>query len=212
MALINCPKCGKRVSDKAIKCPRCGKILRRNKKRNFWIIISLVCMVLFSIGTVVGVIKFKEKTSKNKIEEQIDTDYYSLENSDDEATEIVTEITIKDLNGYNGNSYIDGVTNQYAIVGYQGSFAKNISYDSNVIKNIEIDTGDVNTMIPGNYPLTFKITIDVDEFCKKENKQNGIVGDTITINYDSSISIIDKEYAEEIIRGGVEKEDILGYK
>ena len=24
MALISCPKCGKQISDKAIKCPRCG--------------------------------------------------------------------------------------------------------------------------------------------------------------------------------------------
>lgn len=24
MALISCPKCGKQISDKAVKCPHCG--------------------------------------------------------------------------------------------------------------------------------------------------------------------------------------------
>lgn len=29
MALINCPNCGNRISDKAVKCPRCGYVLPR---------------------------------------------------------------------------------------------------------------------------------------------------------------------------------------
>lgn len=32
MALINCPECGKQISDKAEKCPKCGKKLNENKK------------------------------------------------------------------------------------------------------------------------------------------------------------------------------------
>lgn len=129
-----------------------------------------------------------------------------------EATEIVTEITIKDLNGYNGNSYMDGVESQYAIVGYQGSFTKSISYDSDVIKDIEVDIGDVNTMIEDNYPLSYKIVVDVAAFCEKEGKKNGITGDMLTLTYDSKISIIDKEFAEDMIENGADPENILGYK
>lgn len=29
MAIINCPECGKSVSDKAVSCPGCGNPLRR---------------------------------------------------------------------------------------------------------------------------------------------------------------------------------------
>ncbi len=129
-----------------------------------------------------------------------------------EATEIVTEITIKDLNGYNGNSYMDGVESQYAIVGYQGSFTKSISYDSDVIKDIEVDIGDVNTMIEDNYPFSYKIVVDVETFCEKEGKKNGITGDTLTLTYDSMISIIDREFAEDMIESGANPEHILGYK
>lgn len=33
MALINCPECGKEISDKAPKCPNCGKPLSRNRHK-----------------------------------------------------------------------------------------------------------------------------------------------------------------------------------
>lgn len=29
MPLINCPKCGKRISDKAVRCPNCGHRMER---------------------------------------------------------------------------------------------------------------------------------------------------------------------------------------
>lgn len=31
MALINCPNCGKTISDKAAKCPHCGKVMKLEK-------------------------------------------------------------------------------------------------------------------------------------------------------------------------------------
>ncbi len=127
------------------------------------------------------------------------------------SEETVTEISIKDLNGVNGNSYIAGVENQFAVVGYQGSFTKSISYDSDVIKDIEVKSGDVNTMIEGDYPLSFEIMIDVNAFCEKEGKQNGITGDTLTLTYDSTISIINREFADSMIANGAEAENILGY-
>ena len=34
MALINCPECGKEVSDTANLCPHCGYNLKRNKTNN----------------------------------------------------------------------------------------------------------------------------------------------------------------------------------
>jgi len=29
MALINCPECGKEISDKAASCPNCGIVLKK---------------------------------------------------------------------------------------------------------------------------------------------------------------------------------------
>lgn len=37
MALINCPECGKEVSDKALKCPDCGYVLKEEEK------IKIIC-------------------------------------------------------------------------------------------------------------------------------------------------------------------------
>lgn len=32
MALINCPDCGKEISNKAVSCPNCGRPIRNRKK------------------------------------------------------------------------------------------------------------------------------------------------------------------------------------
>ncbi len=37
MALINCPECGKEVSDKAESCPNCGFIINRQREVNNFI-------------------------------------------------------------------------------------------------------------------------------------------------------------------------------
>ena len=37
MALIQCPKCGKDVSDKAESCPRCGYPIRKKREKNAWV-------------------------------------------------------------------------------------------------------------------------------------------------------------------------------
>lgn len=51
MALINCPECGKEVSDEANKCIHCGytlKTIKTNEKRNY--IIMLCCLVVLVIA------------------------------------------------------------------------------------------------------------------------------------------------------------------
>jgi len=38
MALINCPECGEKISDKAIMCPKCGYSTRSNMMGiNLWL-------------------------------------------------------------------------------------------------------------------------------------------------------------------------------
>lgn len=32
MALINCPECGKEISDQAVSCPNCGTPINNQKK------------------------------------------------------------------------------------------------------------------------------------------------------------------------------------
>ena len=53
MALINCPSCGKQISDKAIQCPHCGKIISLTYKpirSKTWLIVSIVCLCIFVLS------------------------------------------------------------------------------------------------------------------------------------------------------------------
>lgn len=87
MSLINCPNCGKRISDKAIKCPKCGKNLRKNYKKRkinskkIVVIITSLIGILLIFSVIVGIIKYKEyqeKIAKEEIkkQKQIEEEYY----------------------------------------------------------------------------------------------------------------------------------------
>lgn len=61
MALINCPKCGKEISDKARKCPKCGYSSRNkfnNKKKSFSLKLIVICVIVgvFSIAVIFNLI------------------------------------------------------------------------------------------------------------------------------------------------------------
>ena len=57
MALINCPECGKEISDEAKSCPNCGKPLKVKReikinKKKLGIVIGII--VVLTIGIIVG--------------------------------------------------------------------------------------------------------------------------------------------------------------
>ena len=69
MALINCPECGKEISDRAENCPHCGFPITKQDKKSFnkikiWEIVFLlsfiICIVslsfkIYFLGIIFGV-------------------------------------------------------------------------------------------------------------------------------------------------------------
>ena len=59
MALIQCSKCGQRISDRATACPHCGN--KKQKKKKIWIFVGcgvlavLMAMVCILLGNSSGV-------------------------------------------------------------------------------------------------------------------------------------------------------------
>ena len=53
MALINCPECGKEISDKAASCPNCGTPI--NETENKQSIFGIVGFILSIIGLFCGI-------------------------------------------------------------------------------------------------------------------------------------------------------------
>ena len=59
MALINCPECGKEISDEAKTCPNCGKPLKKPKeKKKVNKKAVIICAVIMSIMVIGGSIGF----------------------------------------------------------------------------------------------------------------------------------------------------------
>lgn len=116
----------------------------------------------------------------------------------------ITQVSKKDL-----NNYISGINIKYVLLGSQsGTFLNQISYDSEVITDIEIDDSEVNTKVSGEYSITYIITVDTDALCKKENKNNLTKGDTSKITVETTVEVIDKAYAQTLTEnGGI----VIGY-
>lgn len=74
MALIKCPECGKRISDKARKCPNCGfpikrknvSILKKNKSNKSIFMIFTLTILFFIVGGIGGKIFFDINVSPEK--------------------------------------------------------------------------------------------------------------------------------------------------
>ena len=64
MALINCPECGKEVSDKAKVCTNCGVKIKKKSNKILKLVISIVVVILIF---VVGIFYFINKQNQEKL-------------------------------------------------------------------------------------------------------------------------------------------------
>ena len=75
MSMINCPECGKKISDKAKTCPNCGYTLHDMKKKKF--VVSIIIFMIIIVSVVLGF--FLQQTNK-KQNENINAISKSIEN------------------------------------------------------------------------------------------------------------------------------------
>lgn len=66
MALVNCPECGKEVSDTIKICPSCGYRIKKKNKKKIIILIAII-IVLIAISVTVGLLIYKNN-EKKKVE------------------------------------------------------------------------------------------------------------------------------------------------
>jgi uncharacterized Zn finger protein (UPF0148 family) len=48
--MINCPECGKEISDRAKKCPKCGYPISKNKSKKIICIVALAVIMLLAVS------------------------------------------------------------------------------------------------------------------------------------------------------------------
>ena len=93
-----------------------------------------------------------------------------------------------------------------------------IVYDADVIQNLDLNLSNVGTIyiqdsILGytEYDVPCQMLIDVDELCRKENKNNGTGGNAAKYNGTIKVQVVTKERADLLIEGGMMKDDFFGY-
>lgn len=84
MSLINCPNCGKRISDKANICPKCGSIIKKKiiKKKHIKaikkMIIILTIIGIILVLSVLGILKINRNNIFEKYTLYIGKSYETL--------------------------------------------------------------------------------------------------------------------------------------
>lgn len=112
MALINCPECGKNISDTSENCIHCGYPIKKSKKINkkinkkivgLLIIVALVLIAVFNINNLfphtiknTRLIKLMEYTSSADIKKDLGDDYEhrvwdALNSTSDEYEDIIID-------------------------------------------------------------------------------------------------------------------------
>lgn len=82
MALMNCPECGKEISDTAKKCPNCGfKLSKGINKMLLVILIVAGCLLILAVVLVISILRANNKKVRTgykegavNTEEQVQTD------------------------------------------------------------------------------------------------------------------------------------------
>lgn len=120
MALINCPECGKQISDKATTCPNCGcpiinnnssiqtPQVTRNKKRGCLIPI-LIILIILGIGLTVGISDMKKNPDKYN-SSKITAKFIDVSVEEGKKIDLVLkECGIEKLKSFEHDELLDGV-------------------------------------------------------------------------------------------------------
>lgn len=102
MALINCPECGKQISDKALSCPNCGFPIQTNSQENK----TLYNVELISIGNnddKIRTVRFLREVKGIGLAEAVKILDNLPQNIFTNLTKEVAEKTIKTLKSFNNN-------------------------------------------------------------------------------------------------------------
>ena len=130
MGLINCPECGKKISDKASSCPHCGnpiendssKRAKKTKKEYLWLFIIIVLFIF--VGWLYNDYKENQMTPEKarKLSEESEQIYKEqLENENFKAREYIRIIqsdnsTLREKReAYNELIKIKGIYSDYSI-------------------------------------------------------------------------------------------------
>lgn len=162
MALINCPECGKEVSDKAISCPNCGYVINSPlpyysyrktyffQKKKFWIIFS-ACILIIAAG-LFGYKKYTDYLKEQTILEEIQMkkEYHTnmLETFDDIIGGVQLTTTLHQKLSYTWKNELDSapqitslnykiIENMYATPDFSDDYNKLKDIDSKIKENMD---------------------------------------------------------------------------
>lgn len=138
MAIVNCPKCGNEISDKAKKCPKCGKRVKEIDKKLLLIVSVAIAVILVIIS---GVFLVKQTNERRELERQakIDECLDRLESFYLEADFDNVEVCINELDELKYDTTIQKSVLEYDREVYESAldFYENIRDTQSRVRNRE---------------------------------------------------------------------------
>ena len=176
MSMINCPECGKKISDKAKTCPNCGYTLHDMKKKKF--VVSIIIFMIIIVSVVLGF--FLQQTNK-KQNENINAISKSIENM--KNGKIPTKKEYNEI----ADKYKKLNNDQKKTIKNTNVFEQFGKFDLNKMNAVSTQINDIDDNIPFSDIISIKKKYD--QLSKEEQKY---------INYDkvdSAMQLSDIEKA-----------------
>lgn len=212
MALINCPECGKEISDKAKSCPNCGAKVKKTG------IIAVMCIIVMIVVVVIAGIYFVVNRNRTNHKNQVSNQEKVNDIEKDTEKEIIKEqeskyeryVNIAIKNTQEQLKHPDSISLNKVIVCYT------IEDDILVSVNVAIDFSSENDIgtSPRNYSVSGAYPAAVDD----QNYMNTSVydGDKYYSHYYRAVTEkgflkdVFKQKADEYYEGTVNGQ-ICGY-
>lgn len=153
MGLINCPECGKEISDQAVTCPGCGKRIK-NKKPTWLIVIAIICSIIAVLVLISAGKDFMNSIKLGKDDQQTITkgkEVWEFEAATDEELSSLPDQQGL-VNAVGNGSELEQILSSMGVTGID----KNLDI-GNIQNNNDIYTNSITTSIFSVYSLLYSI-------------------------------------------------------
>lgn len=199
MALINCPECGKEISDSAKKCINCGYVLKQGNRKTGFVVIAILLVII--VAVVVGVFVWNINKHKNSTKTTTSVNVDAGETSG--YVNEKPEGNFDDWSDYDIYKYL--LNDSRVIMAIQNDLNEE-GYGQ--IKDLSCDTNSSRINRKKDSGVNFKSFVYMDFIVEVEkSKTSGALYDTVGLSEEICVDPVSGEFnaTDVILQGSIYK-------
>ena len=168
MALINCPECGKEISDSSKKCIHCGYVLDKDgeKKKKILIVVVAIVIVIAIIAAIIGSNSKGNSTNKHTNSNSTDTAANETSNNESDNQSGGFDADKTETITFSRNQTVNTDNADFTLLGYEIDSVIEPSNPPDYYHYYEADSGNVYVDVKFDMKNTASSAVMQDEIVK----------------------------------------------